>query len=77
MGPNLRRRKLIAAKPKKGSPIVDEALLRIAALSKVEDSRAGVSPSTAGFGYPPKWAGNRSTPIIGEANCVAGCLGVP
>jgi hypothetical protein len=30
------RRKLIAAKPKKGSPIVDEALLRIAALYKVE-----------------------------------------
>jgi len=26
------RRKLIAAKPRKGSPIVDEALLRIAAL---------------------------------------------
>ncbi len=31
------RRKLIAAKPQKGSPIVDEALLRIAALYKVED----------------------------------------
>tara|TARA_R110001592_G_scaffold56796_1_gene172886 strand:+ start:987 stop:2657 length:1671 start_codon:yes stop_codon:yes gene_type:complete len=35
------RRKLIKAKPKKGSPIVDEALLRIAALYKVEDSIRG------------------------------------
>jgi transposase len=35
------RRKLIAAKPKKGSPIVDEALLRIAALYKVEGSVRG------------------------------------
>jgi len=32
------RRKLIKAKPQKGSPIVDEALLRIAALYKVEDA---------------------------------------
>jgi hypothetical protein len=32
------RRKLIKAKPKKGSPIVDEALVRIAALYKVEDA---------------------------------------
>ena len=38
------RRKLIAAKPKKGSPIVDEALLRIAALYKVEDSIRGSDP---------------------------------
>ncbi len=35
------RRKLIKAKPKKGSPIVDEALLRIAALYKVEDAICG------------------------------------
>jgi transposase len=35
------RRKLIKAKPKKGSPIVDEALLRIAALYKVEDAIRG------------------------------------
>jgi hypothetical protein len=32
------RRKLIAARPKKGSPIVDEALLRVAALYKVENA---------------------------------------
>jgi transposase len=32
------RRKLIKAKPKKGSPIVDEALVRISALYKVEDA---------------------------------------
>ena len=38
------RRKLIAAKPQKGSPIVDEALLRIAALYKVEDSIRGSDP---------------------------------
>ena len=37
-------RKLIAAKPKKGSPIVDEALLRIAALYKVEDTIRGSDP---------------------------------
>ena len=35
------RRKLIAAKPKKGSPIVDEALVRIAALYKIEGSIRG------------------------------------
>ncbi len=35
------RRKLIKAKPQKGSPIVDEALLRIAALYKVEDAIRG------------------------------------
>ena len=44
MGPNLWHRKLIAAKPKKGSPIVDEALLRIAALYKVEDTIPGSDP---------------------------------
>ena len=38
------RRKLIAAKPQKGSPIVDEALLRIAALYKVEDTIRGSDP---------------------------------
>jgi len=38
------RRKLIKAKPKKGSPIVDEALLRIAALYKVEDAIRGTDP---------------------------------
>ncbi len=38
------RRKLIKAKPKKGSPIVDEALLRIAALYKVEDAIRGSGP---------------------------------
>ena len=35
---------LIAAKPQKGSPVVDEALLRIAALYKVEDSIRGSDP---------------------------------
>jgi transposase len=35
------RRKLIKVKPKKGSPIVDEALLRIAALYNVEDAIRG------------------------------------
>ena len=38
------RRKLIKAKPKKGSPIVDEALLRIAALYKIEDGIRGKAP---------------------------------
>jgi len=38
------RRKLIKAKPKKGSPIVDEALARIAALYKVEDAIRRSSP---------------------------------
>jgi len=38
------QRKLIAAKPRKGSPIVDEALLRIAALYKVEDAIRGTDP---------------------------------
>lgn len=38
------RRKLIKAAPKKGSPIVDEALLRIAALYKVEDAIRGSDP---------------------------------
>jgi len=38
------RRKLIKATPKKGSPIVDEALLRIAALYKVEDAIRGSAP---------------------------------
>lgn len=38
------RRKLIKAKPKKGSPIVDEALVRIAALYKVEDAIRGSGP---------------------------------
>lgn len=38
------RRKLIAAKPKAGSPIVDEALRRIAALYKIEDAIRGKDP---------------------------------
>ncbi|CUH40871.1 Transposase [Jannaschia seosinensis] len=38
------RRKLIKAKPKKGSPIVDEALVRIAALYNVEDAIRGSEP---------------------------------
>lgn len=38
------RRKIIEAKPKAGSPIVDEALLRIAALYKIEDGIRGKAP---------------------------------
>ena len=38
------RRKLIKATPQKGSPIVDEALLRIAALYKIEDVIRGKEP---------------------------------
>lgn len=38
------RRKLIEAKPKAGSPIVDEALLRVAALYKIEDGIRGMAP---------------------------------
>lgn len=38
------RRKLLKAKPKTGSPIVDEALLRIAALYKIEDAIRGRDP---------------------------------
>jgi len=39
------RRKPIAAKPRKGSPIADEALLRIAALYKVEDAIRSAGPN--------------------------------
>lgn len=39
-----RSKKLIKAKPKKGSPIVDEALLRIAVLYKIEDAIRGSAP---------------------------------
>ncbi len=38
------RRKLIKATPKSGSPIVDEALVRIAALYKIEDRIRGSDP---------------------------------
>ena len=38
------RRKLIEARPKAGSPIVDEALLRIAALYTIEDGIRGKAP---------------------------------
>ena len=38
------RRKLIKAAPKKGSPIVDAALVRIAALYKIEDAIRGSDP---------------------------------
>jgi transposase len=38
------RRRLIKATPKSGSPIVDEALVRIAALYKIEDSIRGSDP---------------------------------
>ncbi len=38
------RRKLIEAKPKAGSPIVDEALVRIAALYRIEDEIRGQDP---------------------------------
>ena len=38
------RRKLIKAAPKKGSPIIDAALVRIAALYKIEDAIRGSSP---------------------------------
>lgn len=38
------RRKLIKATPKSGSPIVDEALVRIAALYKIEDSIRSSDP---------------------------------
>ena len=38
------RRKLIKAKPKKGSPVVEGALVRIAALYKIEDSIRGSAP---------------------------------
>ena len=38
------RHKLIKAQPKKGSPIVDEALVRIARLYRVEDAIRGLDP---------------------------------
>ena len=38
------RRKLIKAAPTKGSPIVDAALVRIAALYKIEDAIRGPDP---------------------------------
>jgi hypothetical protein len=58
------RRKLIKAKPQKGSPIVDEALLRIAALYKVEDAIRGSDPIIAGpcvRSCPARWW-TRSSP---------------
>jgi transposase len=39
------RRALIKAQPKAGSPIVDEALLRIAAIYRVEDDIRGLPPT--------------------------------
>ena len=42
------RRALIKAQPKAGSPIVDEALLRIAALYKIEAEIRGLSPDQRG-----------------------------
>nr|WP_244656111.1 transposase [Rhizobium favelukesii] len=38
------RRKLIKAKPTEDSPLVDEALSRVAALYKIEDSIRGCDP---------------------------------
>ncbi|MBD9510555.1 IS66 family transposase [Ensifer sp. ENS10] len=55
------RRKLIKAKPKKGSPIVDEALLRIAALYKIEDSIRGRDP-----GHRQAVRQNLSRPLVDE-----------
>lgn len=55
------RRKLIKAKPKKGSPIVDEALLRIAALYKIEDSIRGRDP-----GHRQTVRQNLSRPLVDE-----------
>ncbi|MGT2441225.1 IS66 family transposase [Ensifer adhaerens] len=55
------RRKLIKAKPKKGSPIVDEALLRIAALYKIEDSIRGCDP-----GHRQSVRQNLSRPLVDE-----------
>jgi transposase len=42
------RRKLIEAKPKAGSPIVDEALVRIAALYRIEGEIRGQDPESRG-----------------------------
>jgi hypothetical protein len=39
-----RRRKLIEARPKAGSPTVHETLLRVAALYKIEDGIRGQAP---------------------------------
>lgn len=49
------------AKPKKGSPIVDEALLRIAALYKIEDSIRGRDP-----GHRQTVRQNLSRPLVDE-----------
>ena len=46
------RRKLIKAKPRKGSPIGDEALLRVAALYKIEDGIRGAGRQRAMGGVP-------------------------
>ena len=49
------------AEPKKGSPIVDEALLRIAALYKIEDSIRGCDP-----GHRQSVRQNLSRPLVDE-----------
>lgn len=55
------RRKLIKVKPKKGSPLVDEALLRTAALYKIEDSIRGRYP-----GHRQAVRQNLSRPLVDE-----------
>ena len=53
------RRKLIEAKPKAGSPIVDEALVRIAALYKIEGEIRGQDPKIRS-----KIRGEKSRPLV-------------
>ena len=53
------RRKLIEAKPKAGSPIVDEALLRIAAIYKIEGEIRSQDPKTRS-----KIRGEKSRPLV-------------
>jgi transposase len=55
------RRELIKAQPKMGSAIVDEALLRIAALYKIEDSIRGRDPE-----HRQAVRQNLSRPLVNE-----------
>lgn len=55
------RRKLIKPTPKAGSPIVDEALIRIAALYKIEDSIRGSDPE-----HPRDVRQTLSLPLVDE-----------
>lgn len=71
------RRALIKAQPKAGSPIVDEALVRIAALYKIEAEIRGLPPRSVGLSgriNPAHWSINS---LPGSMPKPAGCRASP